>query len=150
MMEMNELQEFGIEGKAENLKAAYDFLYSVRNAERRVKNIEKRIMIHEDAADEPGEDVQMETLRHELMEAEHEETVIRKDVCDTVCMLSDVNEQAILMYRYIDGMSWEHIGDVMKMSRGAARSFHDSAVIKLKDILDGLHVTESGMDGKNS
>ena len=144
------------------LKPVYDYLYSVRDAKRNVWNLQKRIQLHEDVCDldedcattscdadeRHGKDDVLVGLEAELGAAEAEAAYRKRDVADMICRLPGINEQSILIHRYIDQMDWDVMALEMKMSKGTIKKIHAEALPRLREILvDAGEISEETKEG---
>ena len=53
---------------------------------------------------------------------------LKKQIYSVISMVSDPDEQMVLNYRYIDNLTWEHIGDKLHADTHTVRRWHDRAL----------------------
>lgn len=136
--------------------AVKQFLYQVKDARRRVSVIENRIMYRQEALEHFGPSyseapggtgifkskietgiADIDALEGKLREAEKELARVTVQVSDAICELEDVNQQMVLMKRYICGKSWECIAQEMDNTVRWAQKQHGRALPHLEAILFG-------------
>ena len=127
------------------LRRTRDFLYQVRDGDRRIRNLEKRIQLRQDALDLAGErwndadvtEKEIMALEHMIEREKADYAAAVVDVSDTISCLEDDNQQMVLTYRYIDMISdWCQIADRMGMKKAAVQKLHGRALPKLKEVLE--------------
>ena len=132
-------------GTMDPLRSTRDFLYQVRDGDRRIRNLEKRIQLRQDALDLGGErwsdadvtEKEIIALEHMIDRERANYAAAVVDVSDTISCLEDDNQQMVLTYRYIDMISdWNLIAEWMGMSKAAVQKLHGRALPKLKEILE--------------
>ena len=132
-------------GTMDPLRSTRDVLYQVRDGDRRIRNLEKRIQLRQDALDLAGErwsdadvtEKEIIALEHMIDRERADYAAAVVDVSDTISCLEDDNQQMVLTYRYIDMISdWNLIADRMGMSKAAIQKLHGRALPKLKEILE--------------
>ena len=55
-----------------------------------------------------------------------------KDILDRIEKMENEDEKDVLLYRYINLMKWEEIGEMMKYSRQQLHRIHSKALINFK------------------
>lgn len=77
---------------------------------------------------------------HKAMEVHYEIEQIKEDLqslknetLSAICELESIEYQRVLMYRYIDWLSWDQIAEKMFYSRATIRRWHEKAMIKLNN-----------------
>ena len=132
-------------GTMDPLRSTRDFLYQVRDGDRRIRNLEKRIQLRQDALDLSGErwsdadvtEKEIIALEHMIGRERADYAAAVVDISDTISCLEDDNQQMVLTYRYIDMISdWSLIADRMGMSKAAVQKLHGRALPKLREILE--------------
>ena len=133
------------EMQSDPLRGTRDYLYQLRDRKRRIRNIEKRLQLRQDALELDGDhrcdsgttEKEIRSLE-QMIEKEkvmYADTVI--EVSDMISRLEDDNEQMVLTCRYIDMMSdWNRIAEKMGMKKAAVQKLHGRALPKLKMILE--------------
>ena len=125
--------------------AVKQFLYQVKDARRRISVIEEQIMYRQAAMEQlaPSDSealrgaTDIDALEGKLREAEKELARVTVVVSDAICELEDVNQQMVLMKRYISGKSWECIAQEMDNTARWAQKQHGRALPHLEAILFG-------------
>ena len=136
--------------------AVKQFLYQVKDARRRISVIEEQIMYRQEAMEHLGPSysetprgaggfkskietgiADIDALEGKLREAESELARVTVVVSDAICELEDVNQQMVLMKRYISGKSWECIAQEMDNTARWAQKQHGRALPHLEAILFG-------------
>ena len=134
------------------------YLYQVKDARRRISVIEEQIMYRQDAMEHFGPSYfeaprgtggygsktetgvsELDALEEKLREAEDELARVTVRVSDTICELEDVNQQMVMMKRYISGKSWDCIAQEMDNSVRWVQKVHGRALPHLEEILFGSH-----------
>ena len=130
------------------------FLYQVKDARRRISVIEEQIMYRQDAMERFGPSyseapkgsgeykskieagtAELDALEEKLREAEETLARVTVQVSDTICELEDVNQQMVLIKRYINGKSWECIAQEMDNTVRWAQKVHGRALPHLEKMI---------------
>lgn len=127
--------------------AVKQFLYQVKDARRRISVIEEQIMYRQAAMEQlaPSDSealrgaTDIDALEGKLREAEKELARVTVVVSDAICELEDVNQQMVLMKRYISGKSWECIAQEMDNTARWTQKQHGRALPHLEAILSDKH-----------
>lgn len=126
------------------LRPVRDFLYQVRDGHREIMNLENRIALRRhvlemNCGDEMEQELTGDEVSHMEDNLEEKKRVLVStilNVSDMISQLSDVNQQMVLTYRYIDGISdWYEIADKMGMKRAAVQKLHGRALPILQKAL---------------
>ncbi len=132
-----------------------EFLFQVKDAQRKVSLIKGRIEFREESMgargatyterlssghDFSGSVVEntvaaLDELRRELAEAEQAYSDAKVAVSDLCAGLEDVNQQSVITRRYINGQSWEKIALDMDMSVRSVQKLHGRALPLLDELL---------------
>lgn len=81
---------------------------------------------------------------HKAMEVDYDIEVLTKklplvkaEVLNTICEIDDPDLERLLIYRYIDWLTWGEIADKMHYSTATIRRWHEKAIalIKVPEIL---------------
>ena len=127
-----------------------DFLYQVRDGHRAIVNIEKRISLRQEALKLDADDEisqmllgeEMSRLEIELTNKKSAYAATMLNVSDIISQLTDINQQMVLTFRYIDMISdWYEIADRMGMTKPVVQKIHGRAIPRLQAILDRLTQT---------
>ena len=73
-------------------------------------------------------------VENEMNELEKELPFLKIEIMSTIDELEDLQCKRILIYRYIDWMSWKEIADKMYYSTATIRRWHDKSLIKLSEM----------------
>ena len=57
---------------------------------------------------------------------------LKTQIDQTIRQLENAEEQMILKYRYLKGMTWDEIGGMLKIGKSTAKRWHEQALAKLK------------------
>ena len=79
------------------------YLFRIREAERRVELLERRMDMRENAG------LNTDELRRELTLAEQDAKNVAVEVTDVISRLANVNQQMVMTKRYVDNLPWERI-----------------------------------------
>ncbi len=146
--------------KEDRFKAVKDFLYQVRDAQRRVKMVERRIDYRMDSLGAHGVNydeyipsghdysgsvvestvVALTELQRELDHAEQAYADAKVTVSDLIARLPDINQQTVITRRYVDGQAWEKIALDMDMTVRNMQKIHGRALPLLQEYLEGQKV----------
>ncbi len=132
------------------------FLFQVKDCRRRISVIKSRIMYRRDAMEHSGHScsdmprimgdfssriengaVEIAVLEEKLSEAEANLTRVILLVSDAICQLEDVNQQIVLIKKYIEGKTWECIALEMDNSIRWVQKTHGRALPHIDRILFG-------------
>lgn len=114
------------------------YLFRIREAERRVELIERRMDMREDAG------LNTDELRRELAQAEQDAKNVAVEVTDMISRLADVNQQMVMTKRYVDNLPWERIAFDMNMSVRAVQKLHGRALPLLQEMVEGISPSWNG------
>lgn len=139
--------------KAEHSKA-YEYLDKVREARRRVRQLEQRIanlrsLLTDTSAhvtktrtqSAPGDKMlsitaQIDELEREKVNAEKAAEEIRLEVGMMICRIEDPMAQRVLILRYLEGKNWKKIVNEMRTGNGQVFRFHEIGLSSLERILE--------------
>ena len=107
------------------------YLFQIRDGERRVELLNRRIRMR-DSIDETDD------LYTELARAKQEVKDVTVTVTDYIGRLEDVNQQMVLVKRYVDRLSWKQIAADMNMSVRAVQKLHGRALPLIRVMLEEL------------
>lgn len=113
-----------------------EYLYRALNGKRKVVLLQRRIELR-DVADQDYDD-----LKKELETAEEEQNKTEIEVTDFISNLPDVNQQLVMIKKYVDGESWEEIADDLVISVRGAQKMQGRALPILKELYDGQYADE--------
>lgn len=142
--------------KPDKFKSVKDFLYRVRDAERRVNLIERRIEYREDTIGAHGMTysehlpngsnysnssvetavMALDALDRDLRDAKNSCSDAKVSVSEFIATLPDINQQMVITKKYIDGQSWEDIALDMDMSVRTVQKHHGRALPLLQEVLE--------------
>lgn len=130
------------------------FLFQVKDARRRVEIIENQILYRQEAMEYIGPSysdmpkgkggfkskiesgtAEIVTLEGRLHKAEENLARVTIIVSDAICRLENVNQQTVLLKRYIDGKSWDCIAMEMDNSVRWVQKLHGRALPLLEEIV---------------
>jgi DNA-directed RNA polymerase specialized sigma subunit len=81
---------------------------------------------------------------HKAMEVHYEIEQIKEDlqnikneILSAICDLENIDYKRILIYRYIDWLSWREIADKMFYSSASIRRMHDKAIEEIVLFING-------------
>lgn len=132
------------EGMMKKFLETKRYLYRVKDARRRVQILERRIEYHRAAIETYADDGSrfagriahdIERIQEELGEAERKLVQATMDVTDLVGQLPDVNQQMVIIRRYVDMQTWEDISAGMGMGVRRVQKLHGRALPVLEGIL---------------
>lgn len=115
-------------GKEDQFWRVKKYLYQVQDAGRRAELLQRRIDLRDVI------DSEYTPLREELERAETEKKKAEIEITDFVSQLYSVNQQMVVIKRYVDGESWEQIAEDMDMSVRAVQHLHGRALPLLKEM----------------
>ena len=121
---------FMMNRKEDKFWKAKAYLYRIREAERRVELLERRMDMREDAG------LNTDELRRELALAEQDAKNVAVEVTDVISRLADVNQQMVMTKRYVDNLSWERIAFDMNMPVRAVQKLHGRALPLLQGMVE--------------
>lgn len=113
-----------------------EYLYRALNAKRKVALLQRRMELR-DVAD-PGFD----DLKDELAATEEEQTKTEIEITDFISQLPDVNQQLVMIKKYVDGESWEEIADDLVISVRGVQKMQGRALPVLKELYDARFADE--------
>lgn len=123
------------EKRPDPLRKTRDFLYQIRDQQRRIHNLEKRIELRKQA-DTRWEN-EIRDLEERIRSAKEEYTEMLITVSDKISCLEDDRYQMVLTLRYIDMVSdWNDIASQMGMSKAAVQKLHGQALPLMKMVLE--------------
>lgn len=111
-----------------------EYLFRVRDAERKAELLERRIGMREDA------DLNADELRRELSQTEQDAMIVTIEVTDMISQLSDINQQMVVTKRYLDNMTWEKIAFDMDMPVRTVQKLHGRALPLLLEMIEAKEV----------
>lgn len=106
------------------------YLFRIREAERKVELLERRMDMREDAG------LNTDELRRELALAEQDAKNVAVEVTDVISRLADINQQMVMTKRYVDNLPWERIAFDMNMPIRAVQKLHGRALPLLKGMAE--------------
>ena len=111
------------------------FLFQIRECHRRMDILRNRINLREGL---PADDlyIDIEELRRKLGKAEQDTRILTVRVTDLIGNLDDVNQQMILIKRYVEMKPWDAIGAEMDMPPRTIQKLHGKALDFLQNLLD--------------
>lgn len=117
------------------------YLYRIRDGERRTCLLQRRAELL-DAITNPDEELThyRDEVHQKLSQAEQDMKRVRVEVMELIGQLPSVNQQMVMIKRYVDRKTWEETAADMDMSVRAVQVLHGRALPKLKQML--------GLDGK--
>lgn len=149
----------------ERFRKIKSFLYQVRDARRRVEILANQIVYRQEAmeyispsySDTPKQQggsksriesgvIEIATLEGRLHKAEENLARITVVVSDAICQLSNVNQQAVLLKRYVDGKTWDGIAAEMDKSVRWVQKLHGRALPLMEEILERLDSADKTED----
>ena len=142
--------------KPDVYKSVKDYLYRVKDAERKVSLIEERIRYKKEAIGAHGvcygESISggtdykhssvenavmgLDDLNDELQEAKKAYADTKVEVSDFITELEDINQQMVVTKKYICGQDWEKIATDMGMSSRTVQRIHGRALPILQEAFD--------------
>ena len=137
------------------------FLFQVKDARRRVEILENQILYRQEAMEYIGPSnsdmpkakggfkskiesgtAEIVTLEGRLHKAEENLARVTIIVSDAICQLDNVNQQTVLLKRYINGKTWDCIATEMDNSVRWVQKLHGRAL----PLLDAVLVEQYGED----
>lgn len=112
------------------------YLFQIRETDRKVELLERRIGMREDA------DLNADDLRRELSETEQDAKAVTIEVTDMISRLPDVNQQMVITKRYLDNLAWERIASDMDMPVRAVQKLHGRALPLLQEMIENEMIVE--------
>ena len=117
-------------GKEDKFWKVKAYLFRIREAERKVELLVRRMDMREDAGFNTDE------LRRELALAEQDAKSVAVEVTDMISRLADVNQQMVMTKRYVDNLTWERIAFDMNMPVRAVQKLHGRALPLLLEMVE--------------
>ncbi len=62
---------------------------------------------------------------------------VKNEILSDICELDNPDYQRVLMYRYVDWLSWREIADKMFYSSASIRRMHDKSIEEIALIING-------------
>ena len=141
--------------KPDQFKPVKDFLYQVRDAERRIHRVEDRIEFREESIGAHGSSysecipgntdyahssvenavMAIDALNRELRAAENAYADVKVTVSEFIAILPDVNQQTVITKKYIRGQDWGKITTDMNMSVRSVQRLHGRTLPLLQEAL---------------
>lgn len=75
--------------------------------------------------------VKIEEIREKLISAKLHSLYVLDDIIDRIDELPDPNDRRILMLRYVDGKTWEQVGEAMHITDRWAKACNGRALKKI-------------------
>lgn len=75
--------------------------------------------------------VKIEEIREKLIGAEQKSLCVMSDIIDRINELPDPDDRRILMLRYVDGKTWEQVGEAMHITDRWAKACNGRALKKI-------------------
>lgn len=82
---------------------------------------------------------QYQDLSDQISEEIHMIISLKRKALDLIEMLPNLNERLVVMYRYVNGMSWGQISKRLHADRETIRRWHDAA-LRHAELLDGFDI----------
>ena len=113
------------------------YLYKVRDGERRVDALRRRAELLDGIADPDVElTVYRDEIHKKLINAEQDMKRVRVEVMEVIARLPSITQQKVITKRYVDSQSWEQTAVEMGMSVRDLQMLHGRALPKLKRVLE--------------
>lgn len=106
------------------------FLYQALDGKRKVEILKRRIEMRDVS------NYDYEQLLDDLAQEKEAQKQAEIKVTDFISTLPDVNQQMVVIKKYVDGKSWEEISDEMVMSVRYVQKLHGKAMPLLKEEFD--------------
>ena len=122
--------------KKDRFGATKQYLYRIRDGERRTDLLRRRVELLDSITD-PDDDLILyrDELHRKLEKAEQDMKRVTVEVMEMIGQLPSVNQQMVMIKRYVDRRTWEETAAEMDMSVRAVQVLHGRALPKLKRLL---------------
>lgn len=112
------------------------YLHRISDGERRTDLLRRRVELL-DAVTDPDEELILyrDELHRKLEKAEQDMKRVTVEVMELIGQLPSVNQQMVMIKRYVDRRTWEETAAEMDMSVRAVQVLHGRALPKLKRLL---------------
>lgn len=122
--------------KKDRFGATKQFLYRIRDGERRADLLRRRANLLDAITDPDAELIRYRDEVHKkLSRAEQDMKRVRVEVMELIGQLPSVNQQMVMTRKYVDRRTWEETAADMDMSVRAVQVLHGRALPKLKQML---------------
>ena len=101
-----------------------EYLLRIREVKRRVEILQHRIEVND-----------TDELQKALRDSEQELKCVTVEVMDLIGHLQDINQQVVMIRRYVDLQSWEEIAAGMAMNVRVVQKIHGRSLPLLERIL---------------
>lgn len=76
-------------------------------------------------------------VRYEIEQIKKNLQNVKNEILSDICELDNPDYQRVLMYRYVDWLSWREIADKMFYSSASIRRMHDKSIEEIALIING-------------
>lgn len=105
-------------------------LYQIADQKKEIELLKRRI----DLGRTIGQDEES-GLKQSLEAAQKKEKLAEAELMDLAATLEDVNQEAVIVKKYVDGKSWEEIAEEMNMNVRQVQKYHGRALPFLAEAL---------------